>query len=94
MEETTKKGAHKLTPERVKVIKDLFEFKDIKDGDIGECFGVSRECINSIRNGHRWSDVTGIEVKKSNDYRQFTKTKEDVIIDEIKKQLINHLNDF
>jgi len=91
MDETTKRGASKLTPERVNVIKQLLQFKDIKDADIAQCFGVSREAINSIRNGHRWSDVTGITVKKSNDYRQFGKTKEDVIRDQIKKQLINHL---
>jgi DNA-directed RNA polymerase specialized sigma subunit len=101
MDETTKKGASKLTPERVKVITELFKFKDIKDAEIAQCFGVSREAINTIRNGHRWSDVTGIEKKvRSNDYREFTKTiilentktKEDVIREEIKKQLINHLH--
>jgi len=102
MDETTKRGASKLTPERVNVIKELFKFEDIKDADIAQCFGVSREAINTIRNGHRWSDVTGIKKKvRSNDYRQFTKTivldsnkiKEDVIKEEIKKQLINHLRE-
>ena len=89
--ETSKKGASKLTPERVNVIKQLFQFKDIKDGEIAQCFGVSRECINTIRNGHRWGDVTGIKVKTGNDFRQFTKTKDEVIKDNIRKQLINHL---
>ena len=98
----------KLNKEKVLVIQSLFQFTEIKDQDIAHLFGVSRELINSIRHGHRWSSVTGIlptleeeyqltpEEQRhyfSNDYRDFT-TKEEVIIEKIKKQLLEHLANF
>ena len=54
----------KLTPELVKIITDLFVYTNKGDGEIGEFFNVSRETINSIRNGRRWQKVTGIETTK------------------------------
>ena len=92
--ETGKSGASKLTKERVKVIQSLFQFEDIKDGDIAKLFNVSRESINHIRHGHRWSDVTGInnfnkEIDRqirSNDFRQFTSKPNEKNIMEIVKQ--------
>ena len=50
----------KLNPELVKIITDLFIYTNKNDREIGEFFGVSREAINSIRNGKRWSSITGI----------------------------------
>jgi len=81
----------KLDENRVKVIKQLFSFEELKDGQIATLFGVSREQINHIRNGHRWSEVTGIAPKtKSNDYRNFT-TKEDELKERLKESLMEFL---
>lgn len=90
MNETSKGGAYKLTHERVEVIRELFKFRDIKDADIANLFGVSREHINSIRHNNRWADDNTV---RSNNYREFTKTNDKVIRDNIKKQLINKLLD-
>lgn len=56
----------KLTPEQVKIITDLFIYTNKSDREIGEFFGVTRECINAIRNGNRWSKVTGITREDKN----------------------------
>jgi hypothetical protein len=93
MQETSKNGAHKLTVERVKVIQQLFQFEDIKDSDIAGVFGVSRESINHIRHGIRWADVTGIQPKTGNNFRQYT-IKEDTIKQQMKDALINHISNF
>ena len=86
----------KLNEKKVKVIQQLFQFEEMGDSDIATLFNVSRETINSIRHGHRWNSVTGIkqERKKSNDYRDFGRTKEEEIIKQIKEQLLNHLSNF
>ena len=111
MYENGKSGASKLTKERVQVIKQLFWFSDITDGDIAALFNVSREQINSIRHNNRWAEVlTPQEEKlfeqahyeyiiddyksKSNNYRDFGKVKEEVLIEQIKLQLIDHICKF
>ena len=55
----------KLNSEKVLLIVGLTNQTNLKDGEIAELFGVSRELINSIRHGHRWSDVTGIKPKET-----------------------------
>lgn len=49
----------KLTEKKVKVIMGLFEETELTDREIGNIFDISREQINQIRNGRRWTDVTG-----------------------------------
>ncbi|MFW6176500.1 MAG: HNH endonuclease [Thermoplasmatota archaeon] len=47
-------GNSKLNSKKVKKIKEML---DKKDKEIANKFGVSRKCINDIRNGNRWSHI-------------------------------------
>lgn len=90
MKETTKAGASKLTKERVLVIKELFNFKDLTDTEIGNLFGVSRELINQIRHGNRWNDVTGIRREvRSNDFREFGPTAKEKQLHQALREGVN-----
>ena len=88
----------KLDEKKVKIIQQLLELDDIKDQQIGDLFGVSRELINHIRHGHRWSSVTGINppreekvvVEYSNSFRDYT-TKEDVLKERLKEALTHFI---
>jgi hypothetical protein len=99
------KGAHKLTEQKVKAIVTLFDFEEINDTQIANLFDVSRELINHIRNGIRWSSVTGIEPKvekqikevlkvnkpvRSNDFRNFD-SKDDRVRDIVREELNKRL---
>ena len=87
-------GAWKLNEDDVKIIKDL-----LKQGkthqSIADLFGVSREHITKINQGHRWNETErSFEMKeqrqgpkRSNDFREFTDTPE------ISYQKIELLND-
>ena len=71
-------GAWKINEDDVKVIKDLLQLGKTHQS-IADMFGVSREHITKINQGHRWNDENrSFEMKeisgpkRSNDYRQFT----------------------
>jgi uncharacterized protein YjcR len=57
-------GASKLNEEKVRQIKELFLNTEMKDADIADQFGVSREHINLIRNGKRWNILTRTFISK------------------------------
>tara|TARA_R110000822_G_scaffold95196_2_gene217835 strand:+ start:1319 stop:1582 length:264 start_codon:yes stop_codon:yes gene_type:complete len=67
----------KLSKEKVELIVTLLRETELRDGQVAEIFKVSREQINHIKNGNRWSSVTGIKPKTGNDFREFTPTYKD-----------------
>lgn len=46
-----------LTLEQVLQIKKLINLSDLSDGQLASIYEVSRQHINRIRNGHRWSNL-------------------------------------
>lgn len=57
-------GASKLNEEMVVEIKNLFNTTTLRDGEIAKMYNVSREHINSIRNGKRWNAITRSYISK------------------------------
>jgi hypothetical protein len=57
-------GASKLNEVKVMEIRELFNTTTLKDGQIADMFGVSREHINKIRRGKRWNANTRSYVSK------------------------------
>lgn len=69
-------GSSKLNEDKVEIIKELLDMGDYTHKQIGDFFGVSREMITKINMGHRWNENNRkYEVKRSNDFRQFTEPK-------------------
>lgn len=84
----------KLTEKKVKVIMGLFEETELTDTEIGNIFDISREQINQIRNGRRWTDVTGYltpDIKKLIEEDALKALKE---IREIQRERELRSNDF
>lgn len=77
----------KLNEAKVKLILELVNETDATDSQIGSVFNVSRETICSIRNGHRWSRVSEIEPKTSNQFRDFTPNLNNPV--ELRRFIIN-----
>ena len=57
---------NKLNEEKVLLILELTKKTEATDSQIASLFNVNRVTINHIRNGHRWSHVTGIQPNVSN----------------------------
>ena len=85
----------KLTPTRVKVIAQLFQFDDINDQQIADMFRISKKQINHIRNGQRWTEVTGIKRNEqiqteTLDFMEYLRKLEIDSVKELIKQEVNH----
>jgi len=87
------RGASKLNEVSSEMVKDLIKLGKYSDSEIAEAFGISRVHCNQIKLGKHWREeleeipldavITFTrqypEVKKSNDYRQFT-DKQPIVI--------------
>jgi len=75
----------KLTKNQVKIIQKIFEETNKSDSEIGSLFDVSRNQINHIRHGYRWSDITGIKYNPTKKVKKKSDTPK-----EEKKTLFNY----
>lgn len=75
----------KLNKNQVEIIIRLFKETNKSDSEIASLFDISRNQVNHIRHGYRWSDVTGIKYNPSKKVKNKNETPK-----EEKKTLFNY----
>jgi hypothetical protein len=64
IEQARNKSSVKLKKEQIPCIVTMFRI-GMKDSQIAKLYNVGREAINKVRNGKRWSDISGITPRSS-----------------------------